>query len=48
MGLPAGPLVGKVQEELWWRRIDGELPDDEAVEKAARELIDRYLSHPIA
>ncbi len=47
MGLPAGPLVGKVQEELWWRKIDGELPDDNAAEKAARELIERYLSRPI-
>jgi len=47
LGLPAGPLVGKAQEELWWRKIDGELPDDEATEKAARELIERYLSQPI-
>lgn len=47
LGLPAGPLVGKAQEELWWRKIDGELPDDEALEKAARELIERYLSQPI-
>jgi len=47
LGLPAGPLVGKAQEELWWRKIDGELPDNEATEKAALELIERYLSQPI-
>ncbi len=46
LGLPAGPLVGKAQEELWWRKIDGELPDDKATEQAARELIERYLSQP--
>jgi hypothetical protein len=36
-----------VQEELWWKKIDGELPNEEAMEKAARELIERYLSQPI-
>jgi hypothetical protein len=44
LGLPPGPLVGSVQEELWWSRIDGEIPDREAALKKAQELISHYVS----
>ena len=44
MGLPPGPLVGRVQEELWWNHLDGNIPDREAARKKARQLINHYIS----
>ena len=47
LGLPPGPLIEKAQEELWWLKIDGKLPDQNTVERAAREIVQRYLSQPM-
>lgn len=44
LGLPPGPLVGRVQEELWWSRLDGELPDRQTALVKAQELISHYVS----
>jgi len=43
LGLPPGPLVEQVQEEIWWHHLDEELPGAEAAEALARELIGRYV-----
>jgi len=45
LGLPAGPLVHRIQEEIWWRHLDGEVDGVEAAEALARELIGRYVEN---
>jgi len=44
LGLPAGPLIERVQEEIWWRHLDGEVEGEEAVESLAKELTSRYIA----
>lgn len=44
LGLPPGPFVKQVQEEIWWHYLDGEIDDGEAAEALAIELIARYVA----
>ncbi len=42
MGIEEGPLVGKIQEELWWRYIDGQIKGKEDAKKIIPEIVAKY------
>ena len=42
LGVPKGPILGKIQEELWWRFIDGAISTSEEAEQIVPELLNKY------
>ncbi len=44
LGIPAGPLIGKIQDEIWWRFLDGEIADESQAEKFVVNNLSKYVN----
>lgn len=42
LGVPQGPIMGKIQEELWWHFLDGEIKERADADKLIPELLAKY------
>jgi len=42
LGAPKGPILGKIQEELWWKFIDGDISSSQEAEQIVPELLRKY------